>query len=384
MNLELLQEIGLTRSEVNVYLALLELGSSTTGPIVDKSGASSSKIYEILERLIKKGLVNYVHEGNTKHYEAANPERIVDYLEEKEKQISKQKQEVSSILPELKLKQTLSKHKSDAAIYRGMKGLETVFYETTDTLKKGDTIYVSGVPKRSEAVNRFFIKWNKYREKKGIWSHIIFDESARDDPQTFPENSPNTLMKFFPAEVETPAAINIFNDRVVIFPSETEREPLLIVIKDQDVVKSFRAQFDIQWNQQTRTYTGIEGPRIVFREIKNGKGEVMAFGLDYEKINTELNKEVTELIDALDKDNRKDRLIFSNFKNYRLAKQANVRILPEEYFSPLHVEIYGDKVAVIDWSEPITTVIFDKKEVADSYKKYFELLWKIAKQDILE
>ena len=45
---ELLEEIGLTKSEIKVYLALLELGSATSGPIVDKSGASSSKIYEIL------------------------------------------------------------------------------------------------------------------------------------------------------------------------------------------------------------------------------------------------------------------------------------------------------------------------------------------------
>ena len=51
---ELLEEIGLTKSEIKVYLALLELGSSTTGPIVDKSKASSSKIYEILDKLMQK------------------------------------------------------------------------------------------------------------------------------------------------------------------------------------------------------------------------------------------------------------------------------------------------------------------------------------------
>ena len=57
MNTEILQEIGLTKSEINVYLALLELGSSSTGKIVDKSKAASSKIYEILDRLMQKRIV---------------------------------------------------------------------------------------------------------------------------------------------------------------------------------------------------------------------------------------------------------------------------------------------------------------------------------------
>ena len=77
-----LEEIGLTKSEIKVYLALLELGSSQTGKIVQKSKAASSKIYEILEKLIQKGLVSYIIKSGIKHFEAAPPERIMDYLEE--------------------------------------------------------------------------------------------------------------------------------------------------------------------------------------------------------------------------------------------------------------------------------------------------------------
>ena len=41
--------------------------------------------------------------------------------------------------------------------------------------------------------------------------------------------------------------------------------------------------------------------------------------------------------------------------------------------------IYGNKVAIVDFTRPITTIIIEKKEIADAYKKHFELLWKIAK-----
>ncbi len=42
--------------------------------------------------------------------------------------------------------------------------------------------------------------------------------------------------------------------------------------------------------------------------------------------------------------------------------------------------IYGDKVAIVDFTDEITTIIIHKKEVANSYKNHFELLWNIAKK----
>lgn len=47
--------------------------------------------------------------------------------------------------------------------------------------------------------------------------------------------------------------------------------------------------------------------------------------------------------------------------------------------TPATTWIYGDKVAIIVWSEqPIATLI-RSKEVAKSYKQFFEILWKSAK-----
>ncbi|RMD45562.1 TrmB family transcriptional regulator, partial [Candidatus Pacearchaeota archaeon] len=57
MHEALLKEIGLTNGETKVYLSLIKIGESTVGPIAKKSGVSLSKIYEILNNLIKKGLV---------------------------------------------------------------------------------------------------------------------------------------------------------------------------------------------------------------------------------------------------------------------------------------------------------------------------------------
>ena len=44
MNTEILEDLGLTQSEIKTYLTLLELGSSTAGPILEKSNLQNSVV----------------------------------------------------------------------------------------------------------------------------------------------------------------------------------------------------------------------------------------------------------------------------------------------------------------------------------------------------
>ena len=78
MDISILEDLGLTQAETKVYLALLELGSSTAGPILEKSGLQNSVVHRALNSLIAKGLINFVSEGKRKIYQATNPEKIIE------------------------------------------------------------------------------------------------------------------------------------------------------------------------------------------------------------------------------------------------------------------------------------------------------------------
>lgn len=60
MNTEILKEIGMTETEIKVYIALLEQGESLASKISLKAGVERAVTYHILEKLIKKGIVSYV------------------------------------------------------------------------------------------------------------------------------------------------------------------------------------------------------------------------------------------------------------------------------------------------------------------------------------
>ena len=53
------------------------------------------------------------------------------------------------------------------------------------------------------------------------------------------------------------------------------------------------------------------------------------------------------------------------------------RFLPDEYFSPNPIFLYGDRIAIVVW-EPLNIVRIQSRDLADAWRKYFWLLWKIA------
>ena len=66
--IEILQRIGLTRGESEVYITLLKTGNTSSGRLIKDSGVSRSKVYEVLERLKQKGLVTEMIKQNVKYF----------------------------------------------------------------------------------------------------------------------------------------------------------------------------------------------------------------------------------------------------------------------------------------------------------------------------
>ena len=61
------------------------------------------------------------------------------------------------------------------------------------------------------------------------------------------------------------------------------------------------------------------------------------------------------------------------------SKTTNVRFVPRGAASDAVTNIYGNKIAIILWSDPPEGVIIESKTAADAYRNYFEVIWKAAK-----
>ena len=149
METSVLERLGMSKGEIGVYLALSKLGESTVTPIVYESKVSKSKIYDILERLIDKGLVGYVAKNNVKHFVANDPHMILDYVEGKEEELLDTKKRVVELLPQLLLSRKETQSKRLAEVYEGFLGLRAIREELMQSFKKGETLFRSWRPKSS-------------------------------------------------------------------------------------------------------------------------------------------------------------------------------------------------------------------------------------------
>lgn len=244
MDTRVLERIGLSKGEVKVYLALLQLGQSTAGPIVDESQVTRSKIYDILERLKRKGLVSSIIKESTKYFSAANPSTLLEYLEKREGEIKREKESIRNILPKLLFQHAVAKEKNIAEVFIGMTGMENAFSVLVDEFDSQEPYYAFGAGKGEDIrrIQYFFSRLHQKRVKMKVRSFIIFNESSRG---LFKSQEKSKLIKSRYLNQSTPAAINIYKNYTII--TILTKEPVTLLLRNKEVADSFREYFSIMW-----------------------------------------------------------------------------------------------------------------------------------------
>ncbi len=242
METKLLEEIGLSEGETKVYLALIKLGITKTGNLALQAGVSTSKVYKILNRLEKKGLVGHIIKNNVRHYRSLDPNRLIDYIEEKEKTLEEKKELVRKLIPEIITAQKNKKKPTEATIYHGTKAVANIFKNVIDELHAGDMYYVIGASYIS-GLRPFFSLHHKRRAQKGIKLKMLANYDTKDNLEK------NTYLKaevkFLPQYLITNTEIVFYNNKLLMVLWTLD--PYCFVIEDEDAVKSFRKYFDTFW-----------------------------------------------------------------------------------------------------------------------------------------
>lgn len=76
----------------------------------------------------------------------------------------------------------------------------------------------------------------------------------------------------------------------------------------------------------------------------------------------------------------KERMIsYESEKYFAGGKTTEYRFIPDKYFNSTNILIDGDLVTILFWTEPRVVIKIRSRQMADSYKKQFEMMWKYGK-----
>ncbi|MBI2106541.1 helix-turn-helix domain-containing protein [Candidatus Woesearchaeota archaeon] len=211
MNLEILRKIGLSEGEVKVYNALLKIGETPINNIHEQIGIDRRNIYDILNKLIERGLVAYIESDGKRVFRISNPDKILSYIEEKKTNLEDIKEEIKKLVPDMQKICESKKQEFQAMTFKDKEGIKAVW----DDMLHYKAIFWIGsgmyVPDKFPA---FFKDWDKRRKKNKVKSYHLFRYEKRNvaDKNIWHDR------RFLPSEFSgNPTVIAIYGNKVVNF-----------------------------------------------------------------------------------------------------------------------------------------------------------------------
>ncbi|MFA6023364.1 MAG: helix-turn-helix domain-containing protein [Candidatus Pacearchaeota archaeon] len=241
MKLEILKKIGLSEGEIKIYNALLEIGVTSINNIHEKVGIDRRNIYDILNKLIERGLVSYIEENGKRVFKISNPDKILSYIEEKKSSLDEVKSEVEKIIPSMQDIFKSKKQELFAEIFKGAEGLKAVW----DDLLNYDSIYWIGsglyVPDRFPA---YWKEWNQRRIKRKVGSYHLFRYEKRKEVN----KKLFTTCKFLPLEFSgNPTVTVVYGDKVaqMILGENIS----VFVIESKELAENYKKYHKFLWDK---------------------------------------------------------------------------------------------------------------------------------------
>jgi len=228
-------ELGFSTNEAKVYLALVKLGSGTTSDITKESGVHRVNTYEIIDKLVNKGLVSSLKKATKTIYSVGDPKNILRFIEQKE-EIAKQ------LVPELSGLYNIKRRQEEVFYFTEPEGIITAYYMMLD--EKVPVMYGLGVTGLlRKALRHRHERFNADRIAAGVKCKGLYYESVRAEKEKIKEKL--FEIRYLPDSFKTPATVDIAGNVVCILLAADP--PRVIVIRNKQIAEAYKNYFDFMW-----------------------------------------------------------------------------------------------------------------------------------------
>jgi sugar-specific transcriptional regulator TrmB len=231
-----LEMLGLSKNETEVYVRLVKGGASSAVKISQLTGINRRSVYDSLESLISKGLVNYTVEEKKKLFQPSDLKSLSAMIDEK-------RYVVNSLQPQLE--RFLSKRETEPKIevFSGKGSMRGVFERLLDS-KKTIFLYGGAMPAK-EFLKYYYPQWTNKRKKMSVKMKGIFIDLP--EVKNYVKGLPLISYKFIPKEFLSPAFWWLQGDK--IFLVFFQENPTVVAIESKEMAKTYYNSFNILWKK---------------------------------------------------------------------------------------------------------------------------------------
>ena len=229
--LQKLQKIGLSEKESTIYLVLARLGEATANQLAKETSTNRTVTYNILQQLVEKGLITYIHRDKRRIFRTSRPESLIVSIKEKEIIACELINDIKKI-PQIPL---IFK---SVEVYEGLEGMKVIHNE----IRKAKELLVLN----ATGLIFDYLKYSAGHIVKEIESFsnckVIGVPSMK---KTLLPKYKGLKIKYLPKSAENYATTFIFEGKVII--QVLREEPFLIRIENKDIWEGYKKDFELLW-----------------------------------------------------------------------------------------------------------------------------------------
>lgn len=242
---ELIQ-LGLSRNEAEVYLALVRYRDADAHQLIKETKFHKKIVYDNLQRLIDKGLAAFIIKEGRRVFSLAPPHMLSAYVEEQEREVEQRKKLAVKLKKEIDSATKYMPEKQEAAVYSGIQAVKAFYNEVL----QAEPYYVIGAPQESvEIMGELF--WDVHhlkRKEKKQKAYLLLNHSLLAWGSTQKNNY--TELRYFKQDFEPQTEIHIQAD--VVATIIWTHEPVVFKIQSESAADSYRRYFDLLWKKSKR------------------------------------------------------------------------------------------------------------------------------------
>ncbi|MEK7545400.1 MAG: helix-turn-helix domain-containing protein [Patescibacteria group bacterium] len=233
---KILKNLGMSDKEAQIYIACLSLGSSVVAKISKRAQINRITCYDILEKLVQKGYVNFLNKKNIRYFSATDPEIIG-------REALRHANEFKEILPDLHRLKSGNVH-PHIQYFEGVEGIKAIYSDTL-TSKTEILNYAN-----SQEIRSFWPEYDKEYVEKRAKKKIYLRGIAPSDEwgQHVQEESRKYFreIRLIPKEkYNFTNEINIYENKIAI--CSFGNELIGMIIESSEIANTQRAIFLMAW-----------------------------------------------------------------------------------------------------------------------------------------
>ena len=247
---QLLQQLGFTKKEAEIYLALLRRGKAMPASIAKETGVNRATVYSITKSLIKKGIISEDLGGKTL-YLVARPVKDLSHILKKEKEELEKKEEIiSSAIGELSIITTNTTYSIPKIRFVEESDIEKHLYDMLPMWAEN----VAGIDNtiwgfQDHTFVEMYHEWIK--KQWGVWPEDIQLKLLTN--KSYVENTmrgkyKQRQIKYWDKAGEFTSTIWVTGDYITML-SLRERPHYLVEIHDPVMARNMRALFKGLWEE---------------------------------------------------------------------------------------------------------------------------------------